>query len=608
MGGRRVRLDPARSMPPCPARAGPCSRSATRPGLAELGRGLVERGFELVSTGGTARALREAGLPVTDVAAVTGLPRDARRPGQDAPPAGPRRAPRRPPAGRHREALIAAGIAPFDLVVVNLYPFAAAAERPVVRSTSSSRRSTSAARRWSAPRRRTTPPSRSSRRPRGTTRSSRRSTSRGTSRSACGPRSPSRPSATPPRTTPGSPPSCRAGCDDAGVDLPPSPACPAPRTRTRRCSSAAREGRDAPLRREPAPAGRALPPDRPRAAPDRRAVRDRRAAAPGQGALVQQRPRRVGRRRARPPPARPGVRHRQAHQPVRRRRARRRSSRPGRRPSPATRCPRSAASVALTGRDRRRSPSGWPRSSSRSSSRPSFDAAALEVLATKPNLRLVEDPASMPTARVRTAEVDYLGSSRTAGGAVLVGAPDTLASTTPRSGSRPPRPRRTASGRPRPRLAPRPGRRLERHRPRPRRPADRARLGPGQPRRRLPPGRREGRAQSTADRGDAARCRIGRVLPVRRRPRGPPRRGRHGDRPARRLDARRRGPRCRRRGRRRDAHHRRAATSATGAGAGLRRNRCQRGSALPSGSSIAKNGGPEIRTRRPRPRTRRRPP
>ena len=43
-------------------------------GLVELGRGLVARRFELVSTGGTARALRDAGLPVTDVAAVTGSP------------------------------------------------------------------------------------------------------------------------------------------------------------------------------------------------------------------------------------------------------------------------------------------------------------------------------------------------------------------------------------------------------------------------------------------------------------------------------------------------------------------------------------------------------
>ena len=59
------------------------------------------------------------------------LPGDARRPGQDAPPARPRRAPRRPPAGRpSRASCSAAAIAPFELVVVNLYPFAAAAERP----------------------------------------------------------------------------------------------------------------------------------------------------------------------------------------------------------------------------------------------------------------------------------------------------------------------------------------------------------------------------------------------------------------------------------------------------------------------------------------------
>src|SRR4029079_10702800 len=43
-------------------------------GLVALGRGLVARDFELASTGGTARALRDAGLPVTDVAGVTGSP------------------------------------------------------------------------------------------------------------------------------------------------------------------------------------------------------------------------------------------------------------------------------------------------------------------------------------------------------------------------------------------------------------------------------------------------------------------------------------------------------------------------------------------------------
>ena len=43
-------------------------------GLAELGRGLVARGFELVSTGGTARALADAKLAVTNVSDVTGFP------------------------------------------------------------------------------------------------------------------------------------------------------------------------------------------------------------------------------------------------------------------------------------------------------------------------------------------------------------------------------------------------------------------------------------------------------------------------------------------------------------------------------------------------------
>ncbi len=99
-------------------------------GLVELGRGLVDAHFELVSTGGTARALRDAGLPVTDVAAVTGFPEmlDGRIKTLHPRVHGGILADRRRP--EHRQALIAAAIAPFELVVVNLYPFAAAAERP----------------------------------------------------------------------------------------------------------------------------------------------------------------------------------------------------------------------------------------------------------------------------------------------------------------------------------------------------------------------------------------------------------------------------------------------------------------------------------------------
>jgi phosphoribosylaminoimidazolecarboxamide formyltransferase/IMP cyclohydrolase len=99
-------------------------------GLAELGRGLVERGFELVSTGGTARALWGAGLPVTDVEAVTGFPEMLGGRVKTLHPrihAGLLADLRKP---EHREALIAAGIVPFEVVVVSLYPFAEAARDP----------------------------------------------------------------------------------------------------------------------------------------------------------------------------------------------------------------------------------------------------------------------------------------------------------------------------------------------------------------------------------------------------------------------------------------------------------------------------------------------
>ncbi len=99
-------------------------------GLVDLARGLVERGWELVSTGGTARTIREAGLPVTDVAAVTGAPEmlDGR-----VKTLHPRIA-----AGvladlrlaEHRQQLAEQDIEPFGLVIVNLYRFEDAAARP----------------------------------------------------------------------------------------------------------------------------------------------------------------------------------------------------------------------------------------------------------------------------------------------------------------------------------------------------------------------------------------------------------------------------------------------------------------------------------------------
>ncbi len=94
-------------------------------GLIDLGKALASRGVELLSTGGTAKALREAGLEVRDVADVTGFPEmmDGRvktlhpmvhggllalRDNKD-----------------HRAAMETHGIGAIDLLVVNLYPFEA---------------------------------------------------------------------------------------------------------------------------------------------------------------------------------------------------------------------------------------------------------------------------------------------------------------------------------------------------------------------------------------------------------------------------------------------------------------------------------------------------
>jgi phosphoribosylaminoimidazolecarboxamide formyltransferase / IMP cyclohydrolase len=97
-------------------------------GVVDFSKGLAELGFELLSTGGTAKALRDAGLTVTDVSAYTESPEimDGRvktlhprvhggllmRDRDD-----------------DREALASIGGAPIDLVCVNLYPFEATVAR-----------------------------------------------------------------------------------------------------------------------------------------------------------------------------------------------------------------------------------------------------------------------------------------------------------------------------------------------------------------------------------------------------------------------------------------------------------------------------------------------
>ncbi len=127
--GRRVTIDAARAEAALPRPRRALLSVSDKAGLVDLARGLVGRGFELVSTGGTARALREAGMPVTDVAAVTGFPEmlDGR-----VKTLHPRVHAGILADGRnadHRRQLAVAAIEPFELVVVNLYPFGAAAER-----------------------------------------------------------------------------------------------------------------------------------------------------------------------------------------------------------------------------------------------------------------------------------------------------------------------------------------------------------------------------------------------------------------------------------------------------------------------------------------------
>jgi phosphoribosylaminoimidazolecarboxamide formyltransferase / IMP cyclohydrolase len=92
-------------------------------GLTELASALHAAGVEIVSTGSTARKIADAGVPVTPVEEVTGFPEclDGRvktlHPRVHAGVLADRR------LASHREELSELGVAPFDLVVVNLYPF-----------------------------------------------------------------------------------------------------------------------------------------------------------------------------------------------------------------------------------------------------------------------------------------------------------------------------------------------------------------------------------------------------------------------------------------------------------------------------------------------------
>ena len=99
-------------------------------GLVDFARGLAGLGVRLLSTGGTAKALSDAGLPVTDIGEYTGFPEmlDGRVKTLHPKVHGGILARRDLPA--HMAALEKHAIPPIDLVVVNLYPFRETVARP----------------------------------------------------------------------------------------------------------------------------------------------------------------------------------------------------------------------------------------------------------------------------------------------------------------------------------------------------------------------------------------------------------------------------------------------------------------------------------------------
>ena len=99
-------------------------------GITEFARSLAARGFELVSTGGTARALSDAGLAVVGVSRLTGFPEMMDGRVKTLHPAIHGGILARRDRADDLAGLERLGIGLVDLVVVNLYPFAAAAANP----------------------------------------------------------------------------------------------------------------------------------------------------------------------------------------------------------------------------------------------------------------------------------------------------------------------------------------------------------------------------------------------------------------------------------------------------------------------------------------------
>src|SRR6059036_3998150 len=102
-------------------------------GLVEFVKTLAAAGVQIISTGGTAKALRDSGLSVTDLSAHTGFPEmlDGRVKTLHPKVHGGLLYIRDHP--EHQAAVAAHGIKPIDLVVVNLYPFEQTVAKPNVK-------------------------------------------------------------------------------------------------------------------------------------------------------------------------------------------------------------------------------------------------------------------------------------------------------------------------------------------------------------------------------------------------------------------------------------------------------------------------------------------
>ena len=98
-------------------------------GVTDFARGLADLGWKLISTGGTAKALREAGINVRDVSEVTNFPEMLDGRVKTLHPAIHGALLARRDLPEHARALAEANIEPIDLVAVNLYPFEETAAR-----------------------------------------------------------------------------------------------------------------------------------------------------------------------------------------------------------------------------------------------------------------------------------------------------------------------------------------------------------------------------------------------------------------------------------------------------------------------------------------------